>query len=419
VADERIKAVLYNSLGQVVKTTWYAGTYEKVIEGSVTKHYYYINSPDGPVALAIGEGAGTPVIYYLCKDHLGSITGIMENDGDMLEEYSYDAWGTRRNPVDWSYSNVSAPTYTQHGFTGHEHLDMFELIHMNGRVYDPEIARFLSPDPVIQDPYSIFSYNRYSYCLNNPLKYTDPSGYKEAEIEPELIWTNPGWLKYADPTHQNNYFDYLESLGGGGGGSSGGINYGKPGEGENGAGLGSVYYDHISGTYRFTTDGNRELTREQLILYFKLLMNPQSTGGDLTSSFNNYISSTQQRFTGVGDIIDKTLSGPSAYAAKLYYFYQVNMHDKSLNPKDDAQSPFYRGGYYNGRYMKAEDFGNYNYGVAARSLGISLGDALWGAGAATFIIKGSSHTWWNVLGLFDEWNDSKMIIRGYLQLDKK
>ena len=47
---------------------------------------------------------------------------------------------------------------------------------MNGRIYDSEIARFLSPDPIIQDSYNILNYNRYSYCINNPLKYTDPSG---------------------------------------------------------------------------------------------------------------------------------------------------------------------------------------------------------------------------------------------------
>jgi RHS repeat-associated protein len=54
---------------------------------------------------------------------------------------------------------------------------MFNLINMGGRVYDPEIARFISPDPIIQDPFNIISYNRYTYCLNNPLKYVDPSGY--------------------------------------------------------------------------------------------------------------------------------------------------------------------------------------------------------------------------------------------------
>lgn len=48
---------------------------------------------------------------------------------------------------------------------------------MNGRVYDPDTARFLSADPNIQAPYDTQSYNRYSYVKNNPLKYTDPSGF--------------------------------------------------------------------------------------------------------------------------------------------------------------------------------------------------------------------------------------------------
>jgi len=48
---------------------------------------------------------------------------------------------------------------------------------MNGRIYDPTLARFLSPDPILQNPGYTQSHNRYSYCLNNPLKYTDPSGY--------------------------------------------------------------------------------------------------------------------------------------------------------------------------------------------------------------------------------------------------
>ncbi|OIR25173.1 hypothetical protein BGC33_05595 [Bathymodiolus thermophilus thioautotrophic gill symbiont] len=51
------------------------------------------------------------------------------------------------------------------------------FIHMNGRVYDPSIGRFLSADPNIQAPYNTQSYNRYSYTINNPLKYTDPDGY--------------------------------------------------------------------------------------------------------------------------------------------------------------------------------------------------------------------------------------------------
>jgi RHS repeat-associated protein len=62
------------------------------------------------------------------------------------------------------------------GFTGHEHLPEFGLINMNGRMYDPLIGRMLSPDNFVQSPCYSQSYNRYSYCWNNPLKFTDHSG---------------------------------------------------------------------------------------------------------------------------------------------------------------------------------------------------------------------------------------------------
>ncbi len=58
----------------------------------------------------------------------------------------------------------------------HEYLPEFDLINMNGRVYDPYTALFLSPDPYIQAPDFTQNYNRYAYVLNNPLRYTDPSG---------------------------------------------------------------------------------------------------------------------------------------------------------------------------------------------------------------------------------------------------
>ena len=62
------------------------------------------------------------------------------------------------------------------GYCGHEHLAHFNLINMNARLYDPWTARFLSPDPYVQLPDFTQSLNRYSYCLNNPLKFVDPSG---------------------------------------------------------------------------------------------------------------------------------------------------------------------------------------------------------------------------------------------------
>jgi hypothetical protein len=51
---------------------------------------------------------------------------------------------------------------------------------MKGRIYDPKLARFLTPDPVVSRPLSGQGWNRYSYVLNNPLRYVDPSGFEDA-----------------------------------------------------------------------------------------------------------------------------------------------------------------------------------------------------------------------------------------------
>jgi RHS repeat-associated protein len=89
---------------------------------------------------------------------------------------SFDAWGRERNPQDWSYNNIPDDFPFLRGYTGHEHLKWFGLINMNGRMYDASLCRFLSPDPYVQMPDNSQNFNRYSYCLNNPLVYTDPSG---------------------------------------------------------------------------------------------------------------------------------------------------------------------------------------------------------------------------------------------------
>ena len=112
-------------------------------------------------------------MHYTLKDHQGSLTATI--CGNTVERLSYDAWGRRRNPVGFGYDNV-AHTFDR-GYTLHEHYDDFGLINMNGRCYDPVIGRMLSPDVAIQDEHNMQAYNRYSYCFNNPLRFTDPSGY--------------------------------------------------------------------------------------------------------------------------------------------------------------------------------------------------------------------------------------------------
>jgi len=86
----------------------------------------------------------------------------------------------------WTLTDNSTSHLDNKGYTGHEMLDQVELVHMNGRIYDPITARFLSGDPLIQDPMNGQSYNRYSYVLNNPTNLTDPTGFSDAPIDKEL-----------------------------------------------------------------------------------------------------------------------------------------------------------------------------------------------------------------------------------------
>ena len=113
----------------------------------------------------------TTLAYY----HLGSWTTITDANGNIVREQSFDAWGIMRDPYTWTGNTVLFPMFDR-GYTGHEHLNAFGLINMNGRMYDPVMSSFLSVDNYVQAPDFSQSFNRYAYCWNNPLRYVDPSG---------------------------------------------------------------------------------------------------------------------------------------------------------------------------------------------------------------------------------------------------
>jgi RHS repeat-associated protein len=160
------------------ETKIYSGLYEKVTEEKTTRELHYIPTPNGTVAVHIrANGVGTT--YYLLKDYLGSIMKVVTAAGSTIEEHSYDAWGNHRNPANWTLSYFSSPLGLR-GYTGHEMLPLFQLINMNGRMYDPVIGRVLSPDNYVPNATNAQDFNRYSYARNNPLKYTDPDG--------EFVW---------------------------------------------------------------------------------------------------------------------------------------------------------------------------------------------------------------------------------------
>ncbi len=180
--------------GSLKRKVYYAGNYERHIEGSVTRHVYYISSPTGLAAIYKKEASGGEM-FFVHNDHLGSIHTITGQDQTVKAKYYYDAWGMQKelNLSGTVFSSTSNLAWLHRGYTGHEHIEEVDLINMNGRVYDPVLGRFLSPDPYVQAPEMSINFNRYAYCLNNPLIYTDPTG----EIF-GLIWAVNRAVKSAD-----------------------------------------------------------------------------------------------------------------------------------------------------------------------------------------------------------------------------
>ena len=133
------------------------------------------DSDDSDEGEDLTDSSYVGTLYYLHRDHLGSVTTVTNASGGIVQELSYDAWGNLRNPATWSGSYTGVPRFDR-GFTGHEHHRHFGLINMNGRMYDPVMSCFLSVDSYVQDPENPQNFNRYAYCLNNPLRYVDPSG---------------------------------------------------------------------------------------------------------------------------------------------------------------------------------------------------------------------------------------------------
>jgi len=169
------------TIGNVEKVTLPDGSYElrRYVAGALVSTKY-----------STGLVQTNSTNQYLLKDHLGSTDAIIDQHGNAVgatgntvkQKQSFDPWGLRRDTSTWAPMTTSLLAQFDHsttnkGFTGHEMLDELGIIHMQGRIYDPRMGRFLQADPTVQFAMFTQSYNRYSYTVNNPLIYTDPTGY--------------------------------------------------------------------------------------------------------------------------------------------------------------------------------------------------------------------------------------------------
>lgn len=185
----------YNTQGQR-SVMYYGGLEENKQERPLQKYYSADGSMEvkrniktGEVVFVTyigGDGYTAPAIYkkdntsasylYLHRDYQSTIVAVSNAEGQLIEKRLFDAWGKVLEIRDKQGRRLSSFEALDRGYTGHEHLQSLGIIHMNGRLYDATLHRFLQPDNYIQNPFNTQNYNRYGYCLNNPFMYTDPSG---------------------------------------------------------------------------------------------------------------------------------------------------------------------------------------------------------------------------------------------------
>lgn len=159
--------------GASLTRVYYAGdAYQRIEQAGVVSHRFVVMVAGRAVAqVQLADTAGaTPTIQYLHDDALGSVQSVSTATGALVTARFYTPFGNRTGG---SFSDVPA------GFTGHESEEDLRLINMRGRMFDPASGQFLTPDPVIQQPFGQ-GLNRFAYVNNSPLNFVDPSGFSAA-----------------------------------------------------------------------------------------------------------------------------------------------------------------------------------------------------------------------------------------------
>jgi RHS repeat-associated protein len=170
-----------DSSGTNITTTFYVGGGVEYIQKPNGTTFYRRSIPGAVIEV---PSTGSMKVNYLHTDHLGSTDAITNANGTLVQENSFDAFGQKRKPTSWGYrlsnTQFSPLALTSRGYTGHEMADEVGVIHMNGRIYDAKLGRFMQADPMIDGATDSQGYNRYTYVRNNPLAYTDPTGFKRS-----------------------------------------------------------------------------------------------------------------------------------------------------------------------------------------------------------------------------------------------
>jgi RHS repeat-associated protein len=157
--------------------------FEKVSNASVTDDYHHLIRAGTNLIVLVRSTGSNNETYYVTRDHLSSSSVVTNSAGAVILNESFAAYGRRRGsnwtgvPSTTDWNNIASTT--RHGFTDHTMLDNLDLVHMNGRVFDDVIGRFVSADPTLGGGWNSQVTNPYSYVGNNPLNATDPTGFDD------------------------------------------------------------------------------------------------------------------------------------------------------------------------------------------------------------------------------------------------
>lgn len=164
--------------------------------GVSTKHAFRAFANGDLVAQSTFDAlASTEEDVFVHGDRLGSAATIVGTDGLIRENLRFDPWGKRMTATGANLSTTPVSSIRT-GFTGHDHDDELGLIDMGGRLYDPELRRVLTPDPLVSSAGND-GWNPYAYALNNPVTFVDPSGFSACNdvdgttyCEGKIEWTS-------------------------------------------------------------------------------------------------------------------------------------------------------------------------------------------------------------------------------------
>jgi RHS repeat-associated protein len=157
------------------------GLYERRTQASQTTHVFYIPGAGRfPVAqVQWTDSQSGDKTLYLHGDNLSSVRFATDSTGSEAEEFWYEPFGSSEALASLGTGVTHPSSSISEGFTAQSQDLELNLINMKGRIYDPKIGRFLTADPLIQSSMRSESLNRYTYAWNNPLKWTDPTGFQD------------------------------------------------------------------------------------------------------------------------------------------------------------------------------------------------------------------------------------------------